>query len=149
NEIITQLLQAYGGPGRRAVTFEPTYLLHSRLSWLTHTDVTRPALPRDFVLGEPQLAAAAGLAPDIVFVCPPNNPTGNAQPLSVIVELAEALPEALVVVDEAYGEFAPASSAQALVGSHRNIAIVRTFSKAYAMAGARIGYTLTTPRVVE
>ena len=58
NEIITQLLQAYGGPGRRAVTFEPTYPLHSRLCWLTHTDVTPLALPGDFVVGEPQVAAA-------------------------------------------------------------------------------------------
>jgi histidinol-phosphate aminotransferase len=149
NEIITQLLQAYGGPGRRAVTFEPTYPLHSRLCWLTHTDVTPLALPGDFVVGEPQVAAVLDIAPDIVFVCSPNNPTGNAQPLSVVAEIAERLPRALVMVDEAYGEFAPASSAQALIGSHDNIVIVRTFSKAYAMAGARIGYALADPGVIE
>jgi histidinol-phosphate aminotransferase len=149
NEILTELLQAYGGPGRRAVTFEPTYLLHSRLCWLTHTEVTRLALPKDFVLGEAQVAAAAEMRPDVVFVCSPNNPTGNAQPLSQIVTLAEALPQALVIVDEAYGEFAPAGSAQALIAAHTNIAVVRTFSKAFALAGARIGYVLATPAVVD
>jgi histidinol-phosphate aminotransferase len=148
NEIITQLLQAYGGPGRRAVTFEPTYLLHSRLCWLTHTEVHRLALPAEYVLGEPQVAAAAEFTPDVAFVCSPNNPTGNAQPLSAIVALAETLPEALVIVDEAYGEFAPAGSAQALIASHPNIAVVRTFSKAFAMAGARLGYVLASPDVV-
>jgi histidinol-phosphate aminotransferase len=148
NEVLTELLQAYGGPGRRAVTFEPTYLLHSRLCWLTHTDVTRLALPKDFVLGEAQVAAAVDLQPEVVFVCSPNNPTGNAQPLSQIVALADALPRSLVIVDEAYGEFAPAGSAQAVIAAHKNIAVVRTFSKAYALAGARIGYVLASPDVV-
>lgn len=149
NEILTQLLQSYGGPGRTAVTFEPTYLLHGRLCWLTHTEHRKLSLPKDFVLGEPQVAAARDLAPDVVFVCSPNNPTGNAQPLSAIAELAEALPGSLVIVDEAYVEFAPAASAQALLSGHPNIAIVRTFSKAFALAGARIGYVLAAPAVVE
>ncbi len=149
NEILTQLLQAYGGPGRRAVTFEPTYLLHSRLCWLTHTELERVALPADFVLGDEQVAAAIDVAPDVVFVCSPNNPTGNAQPLSAIMALATALPNSLIVVDEAYGEFSPAASAQALVVTTPNVAIVRTFSKAFALAGARIGYVLAAPTVVE
>jgi histidinol-phosphate aminotransferase len=149
NEILTQLLQAYGGPGRRAVVFEPTYVLHTRLSWLTHTGVARLALPEDFVLGDRQVAEALEVAPDVVFVCSPNNPTGNAQPLSAIVALAQALPHSLIVVDEAYGEFAPAASAQALVARNPNIAIVRTFSKAFALAGARVGYVLTASTVVE
>jgi len=149
NEILAQLLQAYGGPGRRAAVFEPTYQLHTRLCWLTHTGVERLALPEDFVLGERQVADAIESAPDVVFVCSPNNPTGNAQPLSAIVALTQALPRSLIVVDEAYGEFSPAASAQALVATNDNIAIVRTFSKAFALAGARIGYVLTAPSVVE
>jgi histidinol-phosphate aminotransferase len=149
NEILTQLLQAYGGPGRRAVVFEPTYVLHRRLSALTYTDVEQLALDDDFVLGEAQVAAATAAAPDIVFVCSPNNPTGNAQPLSSIVAIAHGLPDALVIVDEAYGEFAPAGSAQALIASNPNIAITRTFSKAFALAGARLGYLLAAPAVVE
>ncbi|MEP6758142.1 MAG: histidinol-phosphate transaminase [Actinomycetota bacterium] len=149
NEILTQLLQAYGGPGRAAVTFEPTYVLHERLCWLTHTENRKLSLPRDFVLGEPQVAAAVDLSPEVAFVCSPNNPTGNAQPLSSIAALAQALPESLVLVDEAYVEFAPAGSAQALVTSYPNVVVVRTFSKAFALAGARIGYVLAVPAVVE
>jgi len=149
NEILTQLLQAYGGPGRRAAVFEPTYVLHRRLCALTSTDVEQLALDADFVLGEPQVAAAIAAGPDVVFVCSPNNPTGNAQPLSSIVALAQGLPDALVIVDEAYGEFAPAGSAQALIASNPNIAITRTFSKAFALAGARLGYVLAAPAVVD
>jgi histidinol-phosphate aminotransferase len=149
NEVLTQLLQAYGGPGRRAVVFEPTYLLHRRLSALTYTEVEELRLGDAFVLGDEQVAAAIAAAPDIVFVCSPNNPTGNAQPLSSIVALAHELPDALVIVDEAYGEFAPAASAQSLVAGSPNIAITRTFSKAFALAGARLGYVLAAAGVVE
>jgi histidinol-phosphate aminotransferase len=149
NEILHQLLQAYGGPGRRAVTFEPTYLLHTRLSWLTRTEHQPLRLPEDFVLGEAQVAEAVAAAPEVVFVCSPNNPTGGAQPLSAIMALAEGLPHSLIIVDEAYGEFAPASSAMTLLHAHPNLVIVRTFSKAFALAGARIGYVLAAPSVVE
>jgi histidinol-phosphate aminotransferase len=148
NEVLTELLQAYGGPGRRAAVFEPTYLLHARLARLTHTEVERLALPGDFVLGDAEVAAVIASAPNVVFVCSPNNPTGNAQPLSAIVGIAQGLPNALVIVDEAYGEFAPAASAQALIATYPNIAITRTFSKAFALAGARIGYLLSTPEVI-
>jgi histidinol-phosphate aminotransferase len=149
NEIITQLLQAYGGPGRRALVFEPTYVLHRRLCGLTFTEVEQLALGADFVLGEAQVEAAVAAAPDVVFVCSPNNPTGNAQPLSSIVAIAQALPDTLLLVDEAYGEFAPAGSAQALIATHPNVVITRTFSKAFALAGARIGYALAAPNVVD
>jgi histidinol-phosphate aminotransferase len=148
NEVLTELLQAYGGPGRRAVTFEPTYLLHGRLCWLTHTERVRLRLPDDFVLSEAQVADAREAQPDVVFVCSPNNPTGNAQPIDGVRELAEAVPRTLVVVDEAYIEFGGAS-ALPLVTTHPNVAVVRTFSKAFALAGARIGYALAPPEVVE
>ncbi len=148
NEVLTQLLQAYGGPGRRAAVFEPTYLLHTRLARLTHTEVERLALPDGFVLGDAEVAAVVAVAPEIVFICSPNNPTGNAQPLSAIVAIAQRLPDALVIVDEAYGEFAPAASAQALIATNRNIAITKTFSKAFALAGARVGYLLAAPDVI-
>lgn len=147
NEILLELLQAYGGPGRRALTFEPTYLLHSRLCWLTQTEVERRRLPDDFVMGDAQVDDAADAAPDVVFVCSPNNPTGNVQPTSVVAALAERLPQALVVVDEAYVEFG-GESALPLVSTHPNVAVVRTFSKAFALAGARIGYALAAPDVV-
>ena len=149
NEILTQLLQAYGGPGRRAVVFEPTYLLHRRLCMLTYTEVEELRLDGGFELADAQVGAAIAAAPDIVFVCSPNNPTGNAQPLSSIVAIAQGLPDSLVIVDEAYGEFAPAGSAQVLIAGNPNIAITRTFSKAFALAGARLGYALAAPAVIE
>jgi histidinol-phosphate aminotransferase len=148
NEILTQLLSAYGGPDRRALTFEPTYLLHARLCWLTHTAHTPLGLPSDFVLTQAQVDEAVAAAPDVVFVCSPNNPTGNAQPVEVTLALAQALPRALVIVDEAYVEFG-GETALPLVATHPNVAVVRTFSKAFAMAGARLGYVLTAPEVVE
>ena len=148
NEILTQLLQAYGGSERTATTFEPTYLLHSRLCWLTQTSVVSLRLPTDFVLVDAQVDDAVAAAPDVVFVCSPNNPTGNMQPVQVTEALSAALPRALVVVDEAYHEFG-GETALKLVADHPNVAVVRTFSKAFAMAGARIGYALAAPEVVE
>jgi len=148
NEVLTQLLQAYGGPGRRALVFEPTYLLHRRIGLLTHTEVEARRLPEDFVLSGTDVDTALAVAPEVVFVCSPNNPTGNAQPLAVVQALAAALPTTLVIVDEAYGEFVPERSARALLETHDNLAVVRTFSKAFAMAGARVGYVLADPSIV-
>lgn len=146
NEVLTELLLAYGGPGRRAVVFEPTYMLHSRLSWLTHTALMTLRLEDPFVLTEQATGKALAAEPDIVFVCSPNNPTGNAQPVDVVAALA-ARTSALVVVDEAYIEFG-GRSALSLTAQHANVAVVRTFSKAFAMAGVRLGYVLTSPEVV-
>jgi histidinol-phosphate aminotransferase len=146
NEVLTQLLQAYGGPGRRAAVFEPTYLLHRRLCWLTHTEIVERRLAPPFGIGEEDLAWAAEADPDVVFVCSPNNPTGNARPLETIARLARTT-HALVIVDEAYVDFG-GETALPLVKDHPSVAIVRTFSKAFALAGARIGYVLTSPTVV-
>lgn len=146
NEILIQLLQAYGGPGRRVVVFEPTYALHSRLAWVANADVVPLHLEQPWVISAADVAAATEREPDVVFVCSPNNPTGNAQPLDVVELLAHG--SALVVVDEAYVEFGGRSAA-ALVARYANLAVVRTFSKAFALAGARIGYCLAAPAVVE
>lgn len=146
NEVLTELLLAYGGPGQRAVVFEPTYLLHSRLSWLTHTTLVRLRLEPPYELSEAAVDEALGAHPSVVFVCSPNNPTGNAQPLEAIASLTSRT-KALVIVDEAYIEFG-GESALKLVADHPNVAVVRTFSKAFAMAGARIGYVLTSSDVV-
>ena len=147
NEILTELLLAYGGPGQRAAIFEPTYLLHSRLSWLTHTEVIAHRLADPFILNEHAVEQALADEPDVVFVCSPNNPTGNAQPVEAVAELAHASP-ALIVVDEAYIEFG-GESALKLVADNPNVAVVRTFSKAFALAGARLGYVLASPEVVS
>ena len=147
NEVLTQLLQAYGGTGRRAAVFEPTYLLHRRLCWLTQTDIAERRLEPPFRIGPEDLEWISQEAPDVVFVCSPNNPTGNAQPLETIAELAGST-RALVIVDEAYVDFG-GETALPLVAEHPNLAVVRTFSKAFALAGARIGYVLAAPAVVE
>jgi histidinol-phosphate aminotransferase len=146
NEVLTELLLAYGGPGQRAIVFEPTYVLHSRLSWITHTEVVQLRLPAPFTLDDRAIEEALAAEPDVVFVCSPNNPTGNAQPVNAVATIADRS-GALVVVDEAYIEFG-GESALTLVADHPNVAVVRTFSKAFAMAGARLGYVLTSPDVV-
>jgi histidinol-phosphate aminotransferase len=147
NEILTQLLLAYGGPDRRAALFEPTYLLHRRLCWLTRTDVDERRLEPPFELDGETISWAGDRDADVVFVCSPNNPTGNAQRLDAIRSVAEAT-DGLVIVDQAYLEFG-GESAQPLVATHPNVAVVRTFSKAFALAGARIGYVLADEAVVE
>ena len=147
NEILAQLLLAYGGPGRRALTFEPTYLLYSRLSWLTHTEHVAVGLQEPFVIDRAAVADAVAAAPHVVFVCSPNNPTGNAQPLSAIESLVAELPETLVIVDQAYIEFG-GRSALPLIEKNPSVVVVRTFSKAFSLAGARIGYALAAPEVV-
>jgi histidinol-phosphate aminotransferase len=147
NEILTELLLAYGGPGRTAVVFEPTYLLHSRLAALTSTAILSLRLADTFTIDDDAIRQAAAADADIVFVCSPNNPTGNAQPLEATRALAEAV-DALVIVDEAYVEFG-GQTALKLVADHPNVVVTRTLSKAFALAGARIGYCLAAPEVVQ
>jgi histidinol-phosphate aminotransferase len=147
NEVLTQLLQAYGGTARRAALFEPTYLLHRRLCWLTGTDVLDRRLEPPFLVAERDLDWVEGEGPEVVFVCSPNNPTGTTQPLETIADIAERA-GGLVIVDEAYIDFG-GKTALPLVADHPNVAIVRTFSKSFALAGARIGYVLAAPEVVE
>jgi histidinol-phosphate aminotransferase len=142
NEIIQQLLLGYGGPGRRAVTFEPTYPLYSRLSWVAHTEITHVPVEPPFVITPAHVERALAADPHVVFVCSPNNPTGNAQAVEVVEDLAVS--GALVVVDEAYVEFGGKTSA---VLGLENVAVLRTFSKAFALAGARLGYGLVSPEV--
>ena len=148
NEVIQQLLLAYAGPGRRVALFPPTYALHERLGWIAHGELVSFRLVAPFVLGSGEIERAAAARPAVVFVCSPNNPTGNAQPLEAVEKLAAAIPSALVIVDEAYVEFGGATAA-GLVASHPNLAVVRTFSKAFALAGARIGYCLADPGVID
>jgi histidinol-phosphate aminotransferase len=147
NEIIQQLLLAYGGPGRMCVLFTPTYVLHAHLAWMTHTEVARVDTPEPFAIGDAQVREAKDADAAIAFVCSPNNPTGNAQPIEVVEELARST-DALVIVDEAYVEFGGVSAA-GLVASNPNVVVVRTFSKAFALAAARIGYCIASPDVID
>jgi histidinol-phosphate aminotransferase len=147
NEIIQQLLLAYGGPGRTSLVFSPTYELHSRLTWVTHTEIAEVPMEAPWLLGRQHVAEAAQAQPSVVFVCSPNNPTGNAQPVEQVERLASSL-DALVIVDEAYIEFG-GRSALGLWREHPNVVVVRTMSKAFALAGARLGYCLAAPEVID
>jgi histidinol-phosphate aminotransferase len=147
NEILTELLLAYGGPGRTTLVFEPTYLLHSRLAALTSTALVSLRLDDPFVITDRAIDLAAAADPDIVFICSPNNPTGNAQPLAATRAIADTV-DTLVIVDEAYVEFG-GQTALTLVADHPNVVVTRTLSKAFALAGARIGYCLAAPEVVQ
>jgi histidinol-phosphate aminotransferase len=152
NEVLQCLLLAYGGAGRRVAVFEPTYALHSQIASVTATDVVsgwRMADHRldldvvDRVLDDAQ--------PVITFLCSPNNPTGRSEPPEVVARVLERAP-GLVVVDEAYGQFAPTSALdllrQGAPGADR-LVVVRTFSKTWSMAGCRLGYLVADPAVVS
>jgi histidinol-phosphate aminotransferase len=151
NEIIQQLLQAFGGPGRTALGFEPSYSMHPIITQTTATRWLPAARAADFSL-DPEAVAAAivGHRPDVVFLTTPNNPTGTALPLPVIEAACQAAP-GMVVVDEAYAEFArdPSATALTLLPRYPRLVVIRTMSKAFALAGARLGYLAADPTVVS
>ncbi len=148
NEILLQLLLSFGGPERRAMTFEPTYMLHSHITRVSATRLVRARRNPDFTLHmEASVEAIRVQRPDIVFVCSPNNPTGGANTLEEVAAFCTAAP-GLVIVDEAYAEFAGESCAH-LIEEHDHLACVRTFSKAWRLAGARLGYLIAQPWIIE
>jgi histidinol-phosphate aminotransferase len=151
NEIIQQVLQAFGGPGRSALGFEPSYSMHPLITQTMATQWIAAERTSDFSLDAEQAAAAVRRhEPDLVFLTSPNNPTGSATPLDVIEAVCSAAP-GMVVVDEAYAEFArdPAATALTLLPRYPRLVVVRTMSKAFAMAGARVGYLAADPAVVD
>lgn len=149
NEVLQTLLLTYGGPGRRAAIFEPTYALHSHIARVTGTEVVVGERRADFSIdpvAARELIDAAD--PTIVFVCSPNNPTGTVEPAATIEALLDDDGGRLVVVDEAYGEFA-AWSALELVDDDRALVVVRTYSKVWSMAALRLGFAVGPSWVVE
>ncbi|WP_149257266.1 histidinol-phosphate transaminase [Actinomadura sp. K4S16] len=151
NEIIQQILQAFGGAGRTALGFEPSYSMHPIITEVSGTRWVNAVRDEDFGL-EPGRAVAAveEHRPDIVFLTSPNNPTGTALPLDAIEAVLAAAP-GMVVVDEAYAEFRRAGtpSALTLLDGHPRLIVTRTMSKAFAMAGTRLGYLAADPAVVD
>jgi histidinol-phosphate aminotransferase len=158
NEILQQLLQAFGGPGRTALGFTPSYSMHPILASGTQTRwVAAPRRP-DFSLDvDAALRVVASERPDVLFLTSPNNPTGGVLPLRDIERLVQAAP-GIVIVDEAYAEFAAwnadgspgAESAVKLIEAYPATLIVsRTMSKAFAFAGGRLGYLIAAPAVVD
>jgi histidinol-phosphate aminotransferase len=151
NEIIQQLLQAFGGPDGVALGFEPSYSMHPLIALATCTPWVRAARDADFGL---DLGRAVDVIrterPTVTFLTSPNNPTGTSLPIAVIEAVCEAAP-GVVVVDEAYGEFARdgTPSALALLPEHPRLVVTRTMSKAFALAGARVGYLAADPEVLS
>ncbi|GAA2384706.1 histidinol-phosphate transaminase [Nonomuraea africana] len=151
NEVLQQILQAFGGHGRTALGFEPSYSMHPIITTGTSTEWVSGAREDDFSLDvEKAVAAVEEHRPDIVFLTSPNNPTGTALPLETIARVVAAAP-GMVVVDEAYAEFARTGtpSALTLLPEHPRLIVTRTMSKAFAMAGTRLGYLAAHPAVVE
>jgi histidinol-phosphate aminotransferase len=149
NEILQQILQAFGGPGRTALGFEPSYSMHPIISGGTQTEWIPAPRRADFSLDA--VAAAELIAqrhPDVVFVTSPNNPTGQSIPLDELRRIIEASPS-IVVVDEAYAEFSDQPSAVTLLSEYPGKLIVsRTMSKAFAFAGGRLGYLIAAPALI-
>ena len=150
NEIIQQLLQTFGGPGRAALGFTPSYSMHPIISAGTRTQWVPAPRRADFSL-DPVGAVAAikEHQPDVLFVTSPNNPTGQSIPPADLVAVITAAP-GIVVVDEAYGEFSTGPSAIGLLEQFADrLVICRTMSKAFAFAGGRLGYLAAAPAVVD
>jgi histidinol-phosphate aminotransferase len=151
NEILQQLLMAFAGPGRSALGFEPSYTMHRLISVATGTEWVNAWRESDFTVDpDHAVAAVREHQPDVVFLTSPNNPTGTALPLDVVRAILDAAP-GMVVVDEAYAEFARDRSATALtlLPGHRRLVVTRTMSKAFALAGARVGYLAADADVVD
>ena len=156
NEVMLHLLQAFGGPGRTAVSFAPTYSMYPEYARDTATGWVTGRRAEDFSL-EPGHAAqvVADRQPSVVLLASPNNPTGTALPLetvrAVLAAAAEVAGGCVVVVDEAYAEFRREGtpSALTLLAAHPHLAVARTMSKAFGMAGARIGYLAASSELVD
>ena len=150
NEILQQLLQAFGGPGRSAIGFVPSYSMHPIISDGTQTRWLAANRTSDFGLDVDVAGAAiAEHHPDVVFVASPNNPSGQSISLKDLRSLLDAAP-GVVIVDEAYGEFSSQPSAIALIDDYpAKLIVSRTMSKAFAFAGGRLGYLIAAPAVID
>jgi histidinol-phosphate aminotransferase len=153
NEVLQQLLQTFGGPGRSALGFEPSYSMHALISRGTGTRWIPGPRNDDFTIDvEAAKAAVAEHRPDVVFVCSPNNPTGTAVDAGTVLALhdaAQAVKPTMVVVDEAYVEFSHRSSLLPLIAGRPHLVVSRTMSKAFGAAGLRLGYLAADPAVVD
>lgn len=149
NEIMSHLLTAFGGPGRRALAFTPTYSMYPEYARNTCTSYVTAPRRDDFTLDAATVLDAVNQHdPTVVLIASPNNPTGTSTPLEVIDEVC-ATSDAIVVVDEAYQEFSQQPSAVSLLARHERLVVSRTMSKAFAFAGGRLGYLAAHPAIVD
>ena len=152
NEVMLQILQAFGGPDRTAVSFAPTYSMYPEYARDAMTNWVSGRRNEDFSFDLDSAAALiAEHRPTVVLLPSPNNPTGTALPHDVIGRLCDLVPDGIVVIDEAYAEFRREGvpSALELLGTHRNLVVTRTMSKAFALAGARLGYLAAAPEICD
>lgn len=155
NEVMHQLFLAFGGPGRLAVTFDPTYSMYPEYARDTFTEFVTHPRRADFTVDvKAAVAVIDERRPSIVILTSPNNPTGTALPIADVISVAEAArgAGAVLVVDEAYAEFRHdgVPSALTLLDQFENLIVTRTMSKAFALAGARLGYAVAAdPAVVS
>ena len=151
NEVMVQLLQAFGGPGRVALSFTPTYSMYPDYCRDTFTAYRTVPRRADFTIDlDAALAHIAAEQPDVVLLASPNNPSGTALGLAEIDALCAAS-RGMVVVDEAYAEFRRPGTPSAieLLDEHPRLVVTRTMSKAFALAGARLGYLVASSEVVD
>lgn len=153
NEVLSHIVQAFGGHGRTALGFTPSYSMHPIITetlGTTWVDGMREAETFELT-AEAAAEQARAHDPSIVFLCSPNNPTGTALPFEVIGAVLDAAPNAVVVVDEAYAEFARpgTKSALTLLPGNPRLVVTRTMSKAFAFAGGRLGYLVADPELVD
>jgi histidinol-phosphate aminotransferase len=151
NEILQQLLQAFGGPGRSAIGFVPSYSMHPIISGGTQTEWLVANRADDFSLDtDVAVHAIKEKTPDIVFVASPNNPSGQSVPLDELGRLLDAMSTGMLILDEAYGEFSSQPSAVKLIDDYpTKLVVSRTMSKAFAFAGGRLGYLIAAPAVID
>jgi histidinol-phosphate aminotransferase len=149
NEVLQQVCQAFGGPGRVALGFEPSYSMHPLLAAGTATGWVSAPRAADFTLSlDAAVAAVREHQPAITFLTTPNNPTGTVTSLDVVAAVCEAS-DGVVVVDEAYAEFGSSPSAVTLLADHPRLLVSRTMSKAFSGAGLRLGYLAASAEVVD
>ncbi len=151
NEILQQLLQAFGGPGRSAIGFVPSYSMHPIISDGTQTEWLVASRADDFSLDSGVATRAIKKhKPDVVFVTSPNNPSGQSVSLEELRVLLDAMTDGIMIVDEAYGEFSAQPSAIDLIADYpTRLVVTRTMSKAFAFAGGRLGYLIAAPAVID
>ena len=151
NEVMLQILQAFGGPGRTALSFAPTYSMYPEYARDTSTRWVAGRRADDFGIDlDHALALIAQEQPDVVLLASPNNPTGTSLGLDTVKAICAAAP-GVVVVDEAYAEFRREGtpSALSLLGDFPALAVTRTMSKAFALAGGRVGYLAASADFVD
>jgi len=149
NEILQSVIIAFAGAGRSVVVAEPTYALHSHIANLMGCTVVHASRRSDLTVDVDSMITAANSSDAaLVFICSPNNPTGTLEPLETVTALVEGT-GAMVVVDEAYCQFAASTALDLPRSILERVIIVRTFSKTWALAGVRLGYAISAASVID